>query len=164
MAITRVVWTDDDGTGTTGTILDNAQLQLIYDSIETGWAWTSYSPAWTATGTAPAIGNGTITGKYFRVGTRITAQIKVNFGSSTTFGTGNYRFSLPLTCVASDNLLGIAMGTDAAVANYFAGTAIVTTTTLAVLVSGAATQWGQLVPFTWASGDSLVIQVTYEAA
>ena len=34
MAITRSVWIDDDGTGTTGTILNNAELQKIYNNID----------------------------------------------------------------------------------------------------------------------------------
>lgn len=32
--ITRTTWTDDDGTGTTGTIIKNSELQLIYDKID----------------------------------------------------------------------------------------------------------------------------------
>lgn len=32
--ITRTTWTDDDGTGTTGTILNNAQLQAEYDAVD----------------------------------------------------------------------------------------------------------------------------------
>ncbi len=32
--ITRTSWTDDDGTGTTGTIINNAQLQAVYDAID----------------------------------------------------------------------------------------------------------------------------------
>lgn len=32
--LTRVVWTDDDGSGTTGSIIDNAELQKIFDAIE----------------------------------------------------------------------------------------------------------------------------------
>lgn len=40
MAITRVVPTDDDGTGTTGTVLNAAYLTSIYDSIE-----NEYTPA-----------------------------------------------------------------------------------------------------------------------
>lgn len=32
--ITRTTWTDDDGSGTVGTIINNAQLQLIYDKID----------------------------------------------------------------------------------------------------------------------------------
>lgn len=34
MAITRTAWTDDDGTGTTGTILNNAQKTSLYDQID----------------------------------------------------------------------------------------------------------------------------------
>ena len=34
MPITRSVWTDDDGSGTTGTVLNNAELQKIYNNID----------------------------------------------------------------------------------------------------------------------------------
>jgi hypothetical protein len=34
MPITRSVWTDDDGTGTTGTVLNNSELQKIYGNID----------------------------------------------------------------------------------------------------------------------------------
>jgi hypothetical protein len=34
MPITRTVWIDDDGTGTTGTVINNAEKQLIYDQID----------------------------------------------------------------------------------------------------------------------------------
>jgi hypothetical protein len=34
MAITRTPWTDDDGTGTTGTILNNAEKTALYDQID----------------------------------------------------------------------------------------------------------------------------------
>jgi len=34
MAITRTIMVDDDGSGTTGTILNNAWLQTIYDQID----------------------------------------------------------------------------------------------------------------------------------
>jgi hypothetical protein len=32
--ITRTAWIDDDGTGTTGTILNNAEKQLLYNQID----------------------------------------------------------------------------------------------------------------------------------
>jgi len=35
MPITRSTWNDDDGSGTSGTILNNAELQKIYDNVET---------------------------------------------------------------------------------------------------------------------------------
>src|SRR4029450_4583277 len=34
MAITRTPWTDDDGTGTTGTIINNAEQTLPYNQID----------------------------------------------------------------------------------------------------------------------------------
>lgn len=39
MPISRVTWTDDSGGGTDGTIINNAQLQAIYDSIEANTLW-----------------------------------------------------------------------------------------------------------------------------
>lgn len=41
--ITRTTDTDDDGTGTTGTIHDNAWLQAIYDAMDARWSRYSYS-------------------------------------------------------------------------------------------------------------------------
>lgn len=38
MALTRIVDTDDDGTGTTGTIHNNAWLQTINDSVDGRWS------------------------------------------------------------------------------------------------------------------------------
>lgn len=39
MPISRVTWTDDSGSGTDGTIINNAQLQAIYNSIEANTLW-----------------------------------------------------------------------------------------------------------------------------
>ena len=41
MALTRDVDTDDSGSGTDGTIHNNAWLQSIYDTIELEWTWDS---------------------------------------------------------------------------------------------------------------------------
>jgi len=65
-------------------------------------AWTPYTPTWSSTGTAPNIGaNGTITGRYMKIGRTVLCLINVTFGSSTTYGTGNYNFSLPFTAASS---------------------------------------------------------------
>lgn len=47
MSITRTTDTDDDGSGTTGTIRTNAWLQLIYDALDARWSVATT----TATGT-----------------------------------------------------------------------------------------------------------------
>jgi hypothetical protein len=38
MAITRTAWIDDDGTGTTGTVINNAEKTLLYNQIDAALA------------------------------------------------------------------------------------------------------------------------------
>jgi len=66
-------------------------------------SWTSYTPTWTTSGTAPSLGNGTLTGGYLAIGKILFFRIQLQPGSTTTFGTGGYSFALPtgFTAVAS---------------------------------------------------------------
>jgi hypothetical protein len=51
--LVRQVPTDDDGTGTVGTVLDAAYWAAHYNSIENTFALsTSFTPTWGNTGTA----------------------------------------------------------------------------------------------------------------
>ena len=47
MSITRTAWTDDDGSGTTGTVINNAIKTGLYDEIDARWSRASI----TSTGT-----------------------------------------------------------------------------------------------------------------
>lgn len=58
-------------------------------------AWVSYTPTWNSGGTAPVIGNGTLAGRYSITGKTVNVVINMIAGSTTTFGTGSYTFSLP---------------------------------------------------------------------
>lgn len=60
-------------------------------------AWTSWTPTWTASGSNPALGNGTLVGAYKQIGSLVIARFKLTIGSSTTKGTGNWRLSYPVT-------------------------------------------------------------------
>lgn len=87
--------------------------QEIRDQLNTFYgAWTAYTPAWTAS-TNPAIGNGTITGRYMKIGRTVLVEINLICGSTTTFGSGSWNFSLPaasaatgITKVGAAHLLG----------------------------------------------------------
>jgi hypothetical protein len=122
---------------------------------------TDYDVTWTGSGGNPAIGNGTIEGLYSVVGKHVTARIKVVMGSTTTFGTGNWSFTLPS---ASDlESSGSAHGFDGTT-RYSGGLLFATTSTVQVFVSGGSTLWGPTSPHTWATGDILVITVDYWTA
>jgi len=64
--------------------------------------WTVYTPIWTASVTNPTLGNGTLTGRYVAMGPTIVGEIRLAFGSTTTRGSGTYRFSLPVLGVAEN--------------------------------------------------------------
>lgn len=72
-------------------------------------AWTSYTPTWTAATTNPVLGNGTLVGRYMRSGRTITFDINLIPGTTTTFGSGNYAFAIPVPAAnAGESLIGNA--------------------------------------------------------
>ncbi len=74
-------------------ITTEAALQDVYDLLE--GAWTAYTPEWHASIDEPTIGNGSVQGRYFKVGRTVDVVASVIFGSTTTGGTGYYSISLP---------------------------------------------------------------------
>lgn len=133
-------------------------------------AWNTYTPTWTTTGTAPALGNGTLSGRYCKNGRDVTLLITFLAGSTTTFGTGEFRFSLPVTqssAVGASNFYnGTAFGLDAGTA-FHSGTSIIDNTSNFVRVAkgdGTLNFWGSAQPFTWGNTDSISIEIKYESA
>jgi hypothetical protein len=66
-------------------------------TIEIGGVWQNWTPTWTAATTNPSIGNGSLYGRYCVIGKLITAKIFLQFGSTTTAGSGAYLFTYPIT-------------------------------------------------------------------
>ncbi|MGW6418852.1 hypothetical protein [Streptomyces sp. NPDC055055] len=72
-------------------------------------AWTDYTPAWIAeTGGTPTVGNGSLIGRYQKVGRSVDWLIKLTVGSTTTFGAANanWAFGLPSGCSPSTAFSG----------------------------------------------------------
>ncbi|MGA4942135.1 hypothetical protein [Streptomyces cinereoruber] len=134
-------------------------------------AWTSYTPSWTASGSAPAIGNGVLKGRYKRLGKRVEVVIFQKMGVTTTFGTGTYSWSLPAGLPASADsdpdfvFVGSARGHAA---QWYHGAAAVpqSGTTVRVYSHSATSEWSTSQPVAWAAASSnyLTIQVTYETS
>lgn len=69
----------------------NAALMRLQDR------WDDYAPQWsTALTTQPALGNGSLVGEWRQVGRTVDFRIELTAGSSTTFGSGVYLFTLPI--------------------------------------------------------------------
>jgi len=134
-------------------------------------AWTSYTPTWTSTGTAPVLGNGTIVGYYAKVGRLVTAKIAMEGGSTTTFGTGSYSFTLPLTAavtgIAANNFAHVgSWATANSGVAYYSIVAMITQSAPTVvqgLVSGTANFFGATAPATWNASSQFVCTITYES-
>ncbi|MEU9793838.1 hypothetical protein AB0E27_24955 [Streptomyces sparsogenes] len=91
--------TTTPATWSAGEIVDevkmNTEIRDQFNSIFA--AWTTYTPTWTASTTNPVLGNGTLIGRYLKVGRTVTCHINLITGSTTTYGSGIYSFSLPFT-------------------------------------------------------------------
>lgn len=146
---------------TAGQVLTAATLNTI------GAAWESWTPVWTGSTTNPAIGNGFIGGTYCRIQKTVIADGYVIAGTTTTYGSGTYRLSIPFgTMVNSNGLIGYATIFDAS-AGYIAysGVASQASTTLVEFrIGNAAGIWSPTVPITMANADQFRFQLIYQAA
>lgn len=131
----------------------------------TGGAWEifyqegTYTPSWTASGTAPAIGNGTISGSYIKAGKKVTASVNLLAGSTTTFGTGKWFFSLPTSVAVSYN--GVAVAERYGFG--FSGGFTLSNPIFAIIANGP-NEFSKDYPHVWAVNDRLYLTHTYKEA
>ena len=139
--------------------------KVLADSGVSLGPWTDYTPNINGL----TLGNGTVSGRYARIGQTVAFNIVIAFGSSTVI-TGDVSFSLP-SHVAAASYPSVASGFlwDTGRTIY---PAMVRITSAAVQVraiktSGeyvAYTTLTPTVPMTWMEGDQIVVAGTYEAA
>lgn len=121
----------------------------------------SYTPAWSSSGTLPVLGNGTITGSYDQNGKDIHAFGILTMGSTTTYGTGVYRMSLPFPNVGGRRM-GTARVADSGGA-YYVGVALVDTNWdyVEITIHNTVAQVQPTIPITFATGDAIDWDITY---
>jgi hypothetical protein len=126
---------------------------------------SSFTPSWTASGTNPAIGNGSLVGRFDRHDRIVTVTVDLLAGSTTTFGAGEYSFALPLPAVAARDSIGSAWFLDAGTA-FYSGVVLVAggSSSAQVYFNNTASSMSASVPVTMASGDRLRFQIQYQAA
>jgi hypothetical protein len=129
--------------------------------------WEAYTPTWASTGTQPALGNGTIAGRYTKIGNTVHAIVTLTVGSTTTFGTGAWSFSMPSTMLPlTTQMAGAGTAIDTSDSGKVYGLVVrkASTTTVFPYNILTSTILSASSPFTWAQGDVLTLQVTYEEA
>lgn len=138
-------------------VADGGCICFIYDTANLGWryAWSSpgskisYTPVWTGAGSNPVLNNGTLTGEWSQIGPLVFFSIILTAGSTTTFGTGAWAFTLPASASSGQGAAQTYNGTYAP-----AFWTVATATTIQVY-SGAALD--ATTPFAWGTGDVLWI-------
>lgn len=150
-----------------GSVLAAADMNAI---AALGNTWSAWTPAWTVvTGTAPAKGNGTLTGRYVQAGKLVLFSLDVTMGSTTTFGSGTWQFSLPVNARIAGSSFGF-FGTahDASSGNdypfAFQQNSASTIAGRAWSAGAAFQAVNATQPFAWASGDTFSVSGIYESA
>lgn len=94
------------------TTLDDVSAYLR--ELRRGPRYETYTPTWDASSSSPAVGDGTISGKFWVDNTSMFLSIELTMGSTTTFGTGNYSFTIPTGYQAASDMwtFGSGVGVD----------------------------------------------------
>ena len=138
----------------------------------------SYTPTWSSTGTAPSLGNGTLTGSYQQFGKLVYFRAVLTLGSTSTIGTGQYNLSLPVEATpggGSGGNIATVNGTgwviDASAGGYYfiRIDSLDSTTSVRLRLLNASATYATLAtvahdtPFTFATSDTINISGIYEA-
>lgn len=147
------------------------------DILNANWAylagaWETYTPTWAGSGGTPAIGNGTLTGRFRKMGKTLDVKILLVWGSTTTGNTStSWTFSLPsgVTLQAAtahqDFCPAYMVDNDTGVRHHYHARTTGGSAVLAVnAADGGSSNVGSTSPFTWATSDILVIKGTFELA
>ena len=126
-------------------------------------AWTPYTPTligWT-------LGNGTVSGTYCQIGKVVHFQITLTVGSTTAIGSSP-TFTVPVTMKSTTawNVRGYFRDVSGG-GTYDLAARPASTSTIGgfyIGTNGQHLSFNATTPFTWASGDSVNLSGTYEAA
>lgn len=145
-------------------------METLLDQVDsvTEPGWTTYTVSWTsASAPLPSLGNGTLLGQYRQpaYSRQVWCRGILTWGSTTTGGTGGWRFSLPVTAHADAVTYGMVGATqmlDNGTIRRDGSILVLSTTTLLPVSDGGDVS--PTVPWTWATGDVLSWCIAYEAA
>lgn len=140
-------------------------------TLFSGAAWTPYNPTWGAvSGAAPTIGNGTLSGRYQQVGKTVHFIAQITMGSTTTYGSAQWTLSLPVLAATATTLRQTIPGRiwDSSPASAWGAQSWILSPGDAMSLEAQGPSNVQALtqgfPITFATGDIVHFQGTYEAA
>lgn len=149
--------------------LNRLEMALSTKVSTTATQERDYTPDWTATGTAPSIGNGTISGSYAYIGnTHVLLSVYAAFGTTTTYGTGTWSFGVPsgvtIKYQTSDvPKTGASYMYDSSGTLYSVGIVYPASgTTLRSIIHATTAPIGATTPVVWANGDTITFTILAE--
>lgn len=129
---------------------------------------TTWTPGWASSGTAPVLGNGNNTGSiYERLGQRMMAFGQINLGSTTSIGSGFYKFGVPAALHASliaNTPVGWMSFVDTSAGLAYQRTLVVVDSTTLAAVDASGVVLGAATPAVPANGDSFRYGLSYITA
>lgn len=130
---------------------------------ETDGTANAWVPQWTAQGSNPAIGNGNISHEYSRNGTSVTVTATITMGNSTTYGTGQWQVSLPISEKMTKDWVGSVSILDTSTSTIYTGVAILNPlqSSVKLNLNNDTTGIDSTHPITWDVGDALAFSITY---
>ena len=153
-------------------LTENGMHRAIEAAFNGLGVYVDFTPVWVSSGTAPALGNATLTGRYAQIGKQVHCYGRIVFGSTSTFGSGTYKFGLPV--LAAANAVNSRVGGpvelfDTSASATGLGRAQITdnnrfAANYGATYLGTLTAIGPAAPWTWATGDIVAWNLTYEAA
>lgn len=141
------------------------ELNRLTPIVDASTTWTAYTPT-ISQGTATNIAKNVDFSKFARSGP--TGKIITCVSRVTITGTGvagnQILWSPPVTPLAIAGMIGAGMVYDSSTGSVYAGTWYGWLSTSVTLINGAGGFWGATPSLALASGDSLGMTMTYEAA
>lgn len=136
---------------------DSRTTPQTYTSIKNG----SWTPVWSGSSPTGSLGNGTLQGVYSVEKRVVTFQITLTLGSTSVAPGYGMSLSLPMPPVSGTSFQCSVLAYDSSAATYYSDVGIIESAWIA-LPRGAGYYGGAaVVPFAWATGDTLKITGTY---
>ena len=139
----------------------SAGVAIFFGNNAPRVSWTPVLSGW-------GIGNGTIVGSVIKIGNLVNSRVEITFGSTSTFA-GTPSVTFPYTPVDTDQIhtAGLVYLYDVSTGNQNFATQTSVNTIRVLNAAGtylSDSAVSSSVPFTWATGDYIVISMTYETA